>query len=391
MSKRIRITVILVIISLSTLTAPKSTFAGGHFGVGYQVEDQTLTFDTPNLSGDFNYNGATSFHSPLDGYRIDLGFDLTKNLSVDFSLFNLAESTVYTHSFSGGNSSSFETGDPSLQNSLFTISDCGWIGGRPVMMNSDFSGSTKVRYRANGGNLEFIYNFPTGWPKKDVIRVKGFLGHIRSKGVMTTDFEVNRRSASNGGEILVNVDFSKEVIVGYEPQTGTYTYYTKELAMDLPGGDYAFGLFRKCADQEIIDYKAQYGECYEQVAIVIPIEPTGEFDSTVATVKQSWETAGAYLGLSFTYDIIKNLDLELACRRVLQGYVRNEMSVNGFSAKFEDDQPDIAMFDLIFTAHFVKDVALKAIYSKTFADYSLGGVDYDEQSSKISLVLDWKF
>ncbi|NLY73972.1 MAG: hypothetical protein GX075_01550 [Firmicutes bacterium] len=67
------------------------------------------------------------------------------------------------------------------------------------------------------------------------------------------------------------------------------------------------------------------------------------------------------------------------------------MSVNGFSAKFEDDQPDIAMFDLIFTAHFVKDVALKAIYSKTFADYSLGGVDYDEQSSKISLVLDWKF
>jgi ABC-type nitrate/sulfonate/bicarbonate transport system substrate-binding protein len=56
-----------------------------------------------------------------------------------------------------------------------------------------------------------------------------------------------------------------------------------------------------------------------------------------------------------------------------------------------NEKADSSAAGNIFDAHFVKGVDLKAIYSKTFARYELGGADFDEEIGKISLVLDYRF
>jgi hypothetical protein len=412
--KKARLIVALILAFIAIVFLPTSAFAGVHFGIGYEIEDKEFTVESEANSG-FNYDSTAVFSSPIESGRINFGFDLTKNLSWDFSMFRSATSTVYTQSFGGVTDSiDLPVGIPHEDNEYFTITSSGWIG-RPVKVGSNFSGSTKVRYRTSGGNTEFVYNFPTSWPKKDVVRFKGFVGYMKSNGITTTDFEARSASSSTGSEIIVVGDFAKtvtpekvtyahteKVITGWNPVEKTFNYYKQTFySWDVLK---LFPQYVKKSKQEIIDYTDTSEDVTythemqpddilvtSEIAMVIPIDPSGVNGSTVASIQHDQEVEGGYLGLSMTYDIIKNLDMEIACRHMVNGHVQNTISGPGFSIDSKDDRPNITMAELVFTAHFVKGVDLKAGYSKTFASYDFNGVDYEDETGKISLVLDYQF
>lgn len=408
--------VAIIVALIAIMIVPMSASADFHFGLGYQIEDKEFTVESENNLG-FTYESVAVFNSPIESGRIDFGFDITKNLGMEFSLYRSAESTIYSQSFYGAMTPiGLPIGIPYDESPYFSISSFGWRD-NPVLVSGNLSGATKVKYRTSGGSTEFVYNFPSSWPKKDVVRFKGFLGYMKSNGIMTTDFEVKGSGSASGGDIIIVGAYDKtttkneshpytveveDVIVGYDPSTQTQKYYKK--TPFAFGGGYGIGLFKEVAltdilKQEFVD-KLYSGEISDEdiyivsdsgISIIVPMDPTGISGSQNTSIRQEQEVEGTYLGLSMTYDVIKNLDMELACRHVVYGSVENTVSGPGFSSSLEDDRPDITMVDLIFTAHFVKGVDLKAIYSKTFARYELSGADFDEETGKISLVLDYRF
>ena len=411
--------VAIIVALIAIMIIPMSASADFHFGLGYQIEDKEFTVESENNLG-FTYESVAVFNSPIESGRIDFGFDITKNLGMEFSLYRSAESTIYSQSFYGAMTPiDLPIGIPYDESPYFSISSFGWRD-NPVLVSGNLSGATKVKYRTSGGSTEFVYNFPSSWPKKDVVRFKGFLGYMKSNGIMTTDFEVKGSGSASGGDIIIVGAYDKttttnethsytvevkDVIVGYDIVTKSKKYYKKTF---LAFGDsYGIGLFEEVTVANILESadpiladKVYSGEISDEdtyivsdsgISIIVPMDPTGISGYQNTSIRQEQEVEGTYLGLSMTYDVIKNLDMELACRHVVYGSVENTVSAPGFSSSLEDDRPDITMVDLIFTAHFVKGVDLKAIYSKTFARYELGGADFDEETGKISLVLDYRF
>jgi hypothetical protein len=108
-------------------------------------------------------------------------------------------------------------------------------------------------------------------------------------------------------------------------------------------------------------------------------------------MREEMELRGDYIGISAECDIVKNLWLEITGRKVFNGYAKSIVNINGIENVVRDDDPNILMLDASLKAKFVEGVTMKFGYQKTFVDYTLRGAKFSDESSAISLVLDYRF
>lgn len=420
-----------------------------HIGLGYEAQSNELTIQSDNNAVGTIYGESFTFKAPTESVFIDFGFNLTKNLEWNFRYSESAEANVFSSNYTSN--SNYDFGFLDDGEKIYASGISITPGGRKLTHTSNFSGSTNVTYKTEGWRSELVYQIPYN-PNKSRVRFKVIGGTYRSKGTAITSI-CTSGSANSGGYVLFDSGYSsKDIITVKDATSNGYHYVMNDEAWDdiqkhgrnryTKAEDGSTNLYAQVQDY-LVDingnyilkcgHKVAYGDPYYVQVTVIPndpnqgaieykpdsgievVETTDGREITVkkevatdksyqiniigpnyngyseTVIKEETKIRGDYIGISAEYDIVKNLWLEVAGRKVFNGYARNTVTINGISDSVQDDNPEILMLDVSLKAKFVKGVTMKFGYQKTFVDYTLRGSDFSDKSSAISLGLDWQW
>lgn len=476
MKKLVLLVVVLII--LLSLFSP-CTFASEiedqkwHFGLGYESGNTTFFTNSENTSSGFMYQSESSINAQTDSYVFNFGFNLTKNLELDFRFNESDSNLIYTNNYNGSFNPDVNFGQPgdSFKNGLTTH-----IGiNRPITVSNSFSGTSKVFYKTQGLQSELIYSLPY---KKGGVRFKTILGAYGAKGTALTQIESRNRSSIDGmllfssnynaqvttyqDNIVVVLDdptahqewsnnipdcvldvidwyndkndewwwtgsrndiTPDDIVVIDEKQNGSIINVTGgNLVIDETNNNqititpalpvvydgeliHTNGTVTVTAtdgnitiplDSDVVSIDSETGQITLNTSSgQIPVELTGAIFipevPAIQTIKEVTDVRGTYLGLSAEYDIVKNLWLEAGVRHVLDGRVKNTLTVNGVDYVSRDEDPNIDIFDVALKAKFVEGVIMKVGYKKTIMNYSLNNTDYENESSGFSVSVDWQW